>query len=102
MRRLTDLYPDVADKVDIYAVSIDVTATLEEHDDFSEQLSLTFPIVYTGAMMVPDFDVRRQATKIAFDANGIIIFRANYGEAKSVDYENLLSEMAASVADTES
>ena len=95
MRSLKDIYPRYSEDLDLYAVSIDLEATPEEILDFGDAQGLTFPIVFSGVSMVPNFNVKSQATMIALDAAGTVVYRSDAGGA-SADYESLMAELAAS------
>ena len=96
MRSLKDIYPEYADKVDFYAVTIDPTAGLEELEFYAWQNELTFPIVDAGSRMLPALWIRQMSSKLAFDADGIIVYRKEYGSGYPEEYRNVLAELAAS------
>ncbi len=96
MRSLTDIYPKYADHVDMYAVSLDRESSPDEILDFGEGLGLTFPIVFSGVHMVPNFNVKQQATKVVLDEQGIVVYRGDMGAGNAQEYESILAELAES------
>ncbi len=94
MRSFTELYPRYSDHVDLYAVSLDKGSTVEEVLDFGESMGLNYPIVFSGVNMVPNFNVKQQASKVVLDENGIVVYRAGLGEGNSQKYESVFAELA--------
>ena len=45
--------------------------------------------------MLKDFNVTRQSTKVAIDANGIIVYRAGIGQGDSNEWHGVFIELSA-------
>ena len=90
------MYPKYEDEVDLYAVSLDRGSTIEEVLQFGEDMELNFPIVFSGVDMVPNFNVKQQATKVVLDGQGIVVYRGGLGQGNAGEYESVFAELAES------
>ena len=45
--------------------------------------------------MISDFNVTRQSTKVAIDANGVIVYRAGIGQGGPSEWERVFKELTA-------
>ena len=96
MRSFTEIYPKYSDYVDLYAVSLDRESTVEEVLQFGEDMELNYPIVFSGVSMVPNFNVKQQATKVVLDEHGIVVYRGGMGKGNPDEYESVFAELAES------
>ena len=62
-----------------YAVGEDPTEPLERLEDYRLQQDYPWPVAEAGPGMLAYLRVLVQATKIAFDRQGIITYRDGYG-----------------------
>ncbi len=99
MRRLKDLYPDYADQVAFYAVGTDPTEDLPRMEEYRQQQGYPWPVAEPVGSMLRDFQVVVQSTKIAFDSQGMILYREGYGQGDVDTWRRVFRELAASRAD---
>ena len=59
-------------------------------------MELNFPIVFSSVNMVPNFNVKHQATAVVLDEHGIVVYRGDMGTGNAGKYESILAELAAS------
>ncbi len=90
------IYPDYADKVNLYAVSYDTFQDLAKLDTYGKKDGWTWPVAYPVGTMLRDQEVAIWATKIAFDSNGVITYRAGPGEGTDEEFRNVLQQLATS------
>lgn len=94
---MKDVYPEFADQVNFYAVGQDPSESLELMESYRKQQGYPWPIAKTEPQTLSTLRVLQQSTKIAVDANGIIIYRETHGgnpkEWKSV-FEGLIASEA--------
>ena len=99
MQGLSEIYPQYSDKVDFYALSIDVAASDSEIVAYGQERGLTFPIGYPGGRMVADFNIKQQSSTVALKPDGIVLHKSGYGSGGLSLYEGLLQQLA-DLADT--
>ena len=80
MRRLKDLYPEFADKVDFYAISQSEVETIDQLERDRIEQGYPWPIAKINRDVLKNLKVLQQSTKIAVDHQGVISYRAGYGE----------------------
>ena len=97
MRSIKKVYPEFADRVTFYAVGIDPFETLEELESYRNALGLPFPIARpVGNEILSDFRVLQRSTKVAIDADGLIIYRGEYGLGNSQLWREVFRKLAES------
>ena len=93
MRGLSTVYPAFEDSVDFYAVgfneSLDVLKADQDRSGYPGE------VASPGGKMISDFNVTRQSTKVAIDANGVIVYRAGIGQGDPSEWERVFKELAA-------
>lgn len=94
MRRLKDVYPEYADSVAFYTVSVDPTESIQELEAYRQQQAYPWPMATAGRGMLADLNVRVQSTKIAFDRNGVIVYRAGYGQGDVEEWARVMKQLA--------
>ncbi len=97
MRRLKEVYPAYADEVAFYVVGADPTETLDELESYRAREGHPWQVAMGNRRMLPDLNVLRQDTKVAFDANGLITYRQSYGRGTAEMYHQVLAALAGSV-----
>ena len=93
MRSLTDIYPPFEDKVELYAVAFN--ESLIDLQNYQNESGHPGTVAKAVGNMIRNFRVTQQSTKVAIDANGIIVYRSGYGRGSPDEWENVLKELAA-------
>lgn len=96
MRRLKEVYPAYAGEVAFYVIGSDPTETLNELEDYRLREGHPWEVAIGSRRMLPDLNVLRQDTKVAFDASGLITYRQSYGRGTVEAYEQVFADLAAS------
>ena len=94
MRSLTEIYPPFKDKVDLYAVAFN--ESLSDLQSYQNESGHAGTVARPAGNMIRDFRVTQQSTKVAIDANGVIIYRSGYGRGSPSEWESIFKELAAS------
>ena len=93
MRGISTVYPAFEDSVDFYAVgfneSLDVLSEAQSRSDHPGEVATP------SDTMIGDFNVTRQSTKVAIDANGVIVYRAGIGQGDPSEWERVFKELTA-------
>ena len=76
---MKEIYPDYADAVAFYAVGSDPSESLADMERYREQQGYPWPVAAADRSVLSSFSVLSQSTKIAFDGDGIIVYRDGYG-----------------------
>ena len=94
MRSLKDLYPTFADKVEFYAISQSQVETMDhqEHDRIKQ--GYPWPIAKIDDNVLKELKVLQQSTKIALDNQGVISYRAGYGNGGVDKWREVFSDLA--------
>ena len=90
------IYPDYADKVALYAVSYDTFQDIAKLEVERQKEGWTWPVAFPVGTMLRDHKVVMWSTKIAFDSNGVITYRAGPGAGTDEEFRRVLQELAAS------
>ena len=98
MRRLTKIYPQFADRVDFYAISVDPTETADILEEDKKRGAYPWPVATTNRQLLADLRIVQQSTKVAFDSRGVIVYRAGYGKGDEETWKRVLEDLAASAA----
>ena len=91
-----EVYPDYAGRVALYAVGSDPTEDLELLERFRLAEGQTWPVAKPVGSMLQDLEVLQRSTKIAFDASGLIIYRAPFGQGNPKEWRRVFQELAES------
>ena len=94
MRSLTEIYPPFKDRVDFYAVAFN--EPLSDLQAYQGNSGHAGTVARAAGNMVRDFRVTQQSTKVAIDANGVIIYRSGLGRGGASEWTNVLQELANS------
>ncbi|MDE2823062.1 MAG: hypothetical protein OXK79_06115 [Chloroflexota bacterium] len=93
MRGIGTVYPAFEDQVDFYAVAfnegLDILSEAQARSGHPGEVATPSP------KMISDFNVTRQSTKVAIDANGIIVYRAGYRQGYPAEWDSVLKELTA-------
>jgi hypothetical protein len=96
LRRLKEIYPDYSDAVAFYAVGTDPSESLEDMERYREQQGYPWPVAEADRSVLSGFSVFSQSTKVAFDGDGIIVYRDGYGAGDEETWRAVFEELAAS------
>ena len=96
MRRLKDIYPEFADSVAFYAVNVDPTDSLEALEEFRKREGYPWPVAQTDNEVLFRLHVTQQSTKVAFDSNGVIMYRARMGAGDDETWRKVFRELSES------
>lgn len=94
MRSLTEIYPPLKDKVALYAVAFN--EPLSDLQEYQNNSGHAGTVARAAGNMVRNFRVTQQSTKVAIDANGVIIYRSGYGRGSPAEWAAVLQELANS------
>lgn len=76
---MMDIYPEFADQVAFYAVGQDPTESLGLLERTRRERGYPWPIAEPASKMLRDLRVLQESSKIAFDGNGVIVYRRRGG-----------------------
>ena len=88
-----DIYPEFADQVTLYAVGQDPTETLEQLEGTRQQRGYTWPVAKPVDKMLADLRIFQESTKIAFDGDGVIVYRKR-GGGDVAEWPRIFAELA--------
>ncbi len=91
-----EVYPDYAGRVALYAVGSDPTEDLARLERFRLAQEQTWTVAKPVGSMLQDLKVLQRSTKIAFDASGVITYRARFGQGDAEEWRQVFQELAAS------
>ena len=94
MRSLTEVYPPFKDQVDFYAVAFN--ESLSDLQAYQNESSHAGTVARSAGNMVRNFRVTQQSTKVAIDANGVIIYRVGLGRGSASEWTNVFQQLANS------
>ena len=94
MRGLTEVYPPFKDKVELYAVAFN--ESLSDLQAYQNESGHEGTVARAAGNMIRNFRVTQQSTKVAIDANGVIIYRAGFGRGDTSRWKDVLQELANS------
>ncbi len=83
--------------MEFYAIGSDPSESL--NDLFIDQYTYRYPGIVSMPLgrMLRDLEVFSQSTKIAIDADGVIVYRAGYGRGGPNEWREVFQKLADSV-----
>jgi FKBP-type peptidyl-prolyl cis-trans isomerase 2 len=96
LQRLKDVYPDFADQVHFYAVGSDPTEPLERLENFRQAQEHPWPVAVGDGNVLRELEVLVQSTKVAFDSEGVIVYRSGYGQGGPEEWRRVFADLAES------
>ena len=90
---MKEIQPKFAEAVAFIAVDIGYSAKLADLRTFAEEKDYPWAVGQGNVNMLKAFGVTIQSTKIAVDADGIIVYRAGYGVGTSEEWARVFSTM---------
>ena len=95
-RRLKDIYPEYADRVDFLALSYSPLLEVDHDEGVWQEEKWPWLIGEPMGTMARDYRVAVSSTKIAFDSRGVIIYRAGFGQSDDEEFRRVFVKLAAS------
>ncbi|MSQ16637.1 MAG: hypothetical protein EXR54_03590 [Dehalococcoidia bacterium] len=96
MQRLKSIYPEYSDRVAFYAVGSDPTEGIATLESYRQRQGYPWPVAEAVGTSLQDLQVQTQSTKIAFDAQGVIIYRDGYGQGSEASWRKVFQDLAVS------
>ena len=93
---MKEVYPEFENDVDLYVIGATPVDSLDTLEEFRLEQGYTWPMAGAEVSILRDFNVAIRSTKIAFDANGIITYRATFGQANEDVWREVFAELVAS------
>jgi FKBP-type peptidyl-prolyl cis-trans isomerase 2 len=93
---MKEVYPDYTDRVAFYAVGSDPGESLERLEGYRQEQGHPWPVAVGEGSLLRELDVLVQSTKIAFDSDGVITYRAGYGQGDPEEWRRVFEELAGS------
>ena len=95
MQSLKSVYPEFAESVAFYAVNIDPSDNLESIAEFGKSNGYPWPMAQPEGDMLRSFRITKQSTKVAFGADGVIVYRAGFGAGSNDEWREVFRQLAA-------
>lgn len=95
LSQLKDVYPEFASELDFIAIGQDPTEPLNDLVDFRDNQSLPWPVALPGRRMLADLRITSQSYKIAFDSDGVIVYRAGYGGGDIETWKAIMADLVS-------
>ena len=96
MQRLKEVYPGYADRVAFLAVDVDPSESAEKIRSYKESEGFSWSMAPADGNMLQSYNITRQASKVAFNSNGIIQVRSTYGSDTEEGWRELLDSLEGS------
>ena len=96
LRSLKNVYPEFANSVDFYVVNIDPTEDIQSLEEFGKNQGYPWPVTQPDEGMIVRLDIIMQSTKVAIDADGVIVYREGFGRGDLQKWREVFSELSAS------
>ncbi|HAL47102.1 MAG: hypothetical protein FI707_10970 [SAR202 cluster bacterium] len=91
---MKEIWPDYADRVEFYAVGTDPSEDIDELETYRVEQGYPWPVAKAGDGMLARFRVLQQSTKIAFDAQGTVIYRDTFGRGDDDTWTQVFEDLA--------
>lgn len=95
MRSLKDIWPEYADTVDFYAINVDPSDSLEDLENFGKNQGYPWPMADSDSEVLFKLHVTNQSTKVAFGADGIIVYREKMGGGGPDIWRGIFEELSS-------
>ncbi|MDA0264446.1 MAG: hypothetical protein O3A93_09535 [Chloroflexi bacterium] len=77
---MKDVYPEYADRVDLYAVGQSPFEDIDLMEEYRIEQGYPWPVAKIDPNVLKSLNVFVQSTKIALNGDGVITYRAGYGD----------------------
>ena len=95
LSQLKDVYPEFASELDFIAIGQDPTERLSDLVEYRDRHGHPWPVALPGRRMLADLRITSQSYKIAFDSEGVIVYRAGYGGGDVETWKAVMAELAS-------
>ena len=92
---MMEIQPRFVEDAIFIAVDIGDGVDLGELNAFSQKQGYPWAVGRTNRETLKSLDVTVQSTKIAIDADGVIVYRAGYGEGTSEEWTGVFRDMVS-------
>ena len=93
---MKEVHPEFAEQVALYVVGASPIESLDRLESYRLEQGYIWPVAAPEGSMLRDLNVAIRSTKIAFDADGIIRYRATFGDADVDEWRELFAQLVAS------
>lgn len=91
---MKEIYPKFATEVEFIAVDIGYSRDLDELRTFVRMGKYPWKVGLSNREMLLAFGVFVQSTKVAIDSDGIIIYKAGYGEGTDKEWIKVFEKLS--------
>ncbi len=95
LSQLKDIYPEFASELDFIAIGQDPTEPLSDLVELRDNQGHPWHVALPGRRMLADLRITSQSYKIAFDSDGVIVYRAGYGGGDIETWKAVMAELAS-------
>ena len=95
MQSLKGVYPEFAESVAFFAVSVNPIDDTQRVAEFGERNGYPWPMAQPGEGMLESLRVTSHSTKVAFGPDGVIAYRAGFGKGSVQEWRELFKQLAA-------
>ena len=93
---MKEVHPEFENDVILYVVGASPVDSLDQLEDYRINEGYVWPMAAPEGRMLRDLNVAIRSTKIAFDADGIIRYRATFGDADVDEWREVFAQLVAS------
>ena len=93
---MKDVHPAFENDVALYVVGASPIESLGGLENYRLEQGYIWPVAAPEGAMLRDLNVAIRSTKIAFDADGIIRYRASFGDADEDEWREVFTQLVAS------
>jgi peroxiredoxin len=90
MQVLKTVYPDYQAAVAFLAIDVDPSEDADLVDRYKQQQEYPWPMALYDPFVVSDYKIIAQASKVAINAEGVIVFRSGYGSLRADRWRDVL------------
>jgi thiol-disulfide isomerase/thioredoxin len=95
MNQLKDIYPEFADNLQFIAIGQDPTEPLADLVAYRDSQGHSWPVALPGRGMLAELRITSQSFKIAFDGDGVIVYRDGYGGGDLDTWRSVMVDLAS-------
>ena len=95
MNQIKDIYPEYADNLEFIAIGQDPTEPLTDLIAFRDSQGHPWPVALPGRGMLAELRITSQSFKIAFDGDGVIVYREGYGSGDIDEWRAVMADLAS-------
>ena len=92
---MSDVHPDFAEQVNLYVVGASPIDSLEGLEEYVVGQGYSWPVAAPQGSMLRDLNVAIRSTKIAIDGDGVITYRATFGQGSEDDWREVFEELSS-------